>query len=62
MCIYSQRVETHKNPSKGLKRAAATGGGNSPSLDITLALLAQNKVLERIDQAIAVVEARIAAS
>ncbi len=43
-------------------RVAATGGGNSPSLDITLALLDQEKVLERIDQAIAVVEARIAAS
>lgn len=43
-------------------RVAATGGGNSPSLDITLALLDQQKVLERIDQAIAVVEARIAAS
>jgi glutamyl-tRNA synthetase len=43
-------------------RVAATGGGNSPSLDITLALLDQNKVLERIDQAIKVVEARIAAS
>jgi glutamyl-tRNA synthetase len=43
-------------------RVAATGGGNSPSLDITLALLDQQKVLARIDQAIAVVEARIAAS
>ena len=42
-------------------RVAATGGGNSPSLDITLALLDQSKVLERIDQAIVVVEARIAA-
>ena len=43
-------------------RVAATGGGNSPSLDITLALLDQKKVLERIDQALVVVEARIAAS
>ena len=43
-------------------RVAATGGGNSPSLDITLALLDQKKVLERIDQAILVVEARIANS
>jgi glutamyl-tRNA synthetase len=43
-------------------RVAATGGGNSPSLDITLALLDQQKVLARIDQAIAVVEARIANS
>jgi glutamyl-tRNA synthetase len=42
-------------------RVAATGGGNSPSLDITLALLDRSKVLERIDQAIVVVEARIAA-
>jgi glutamyl-tRNA synthetase len=43
-------------------RVAATGGGNSPSLDITLALLDQQKVLDRIDQAIVVVEARIANS
>jgi glutamyl-tRNA synthetase len=43
-------------------RVAATGGGNSPSLDITLALLDQQKVLSRIDQAIAVVDARIANS
>lgn len=43
-------------------RVAATGGGNSPSLDITLALLDQQKVLARIDQAIAVVEVRIANS
>ncbi|SEL06128.1 glutamyl-tRNA synthetase [Colwellia chukchiensis] len=43
-------------------RVAATGGGNSPSLDITLALLDQQKVLDRIDQAIEVVEARIANS
>jgi glutamyl-tRNA synthetase len=43
-------------------RVAATGGGNSPSLDITLALLDQQKVLARIDQAIVVVEARIANS
>lgn len=43
-------------------RVAATGGGNSPSLDITLALLDQKKVLARIDQALVVVEARIANS
>lgn len=43
-------------------RVAATGGGNSPSLDITLALLDQQKVLDRIDQALVVVEARIANS
>lgn len=42
-------------------RVAATGGGNSPSLDITLALLDQSKVIERIEQALLVVEARIAA-
>lgn len=42
-------------------RVAATGGGNSPSLDITLALLDQSKVIERIEQALVVVEARIAA-
>lgn len=41
-------------------RVAATGGGNSPSLDITLALLDKEKVLSRIDHALAVVEARIA--
>lgn len=41
-------------------RVAATGGGNSPSLDITLALLDKDKVLARIDLALAVVEARIA--
>ncbi len=43
-------------------RVAATGGGNSPSLDITLALLAKDKVLARIDQALLVVEERIANS
>ena len=43
-------------------RVAATGAGNSPSLDITLALLDKEKVLTRIDHAIEVVEARIAAS
>ena len=43
-------------------RVAATGAGNSPSLDVTLALLDKNKVLARIDHAIEVVEARIAAS
>jgi glutamyl-tRNA synthetase len=42
-------------------RVAATGGGNSPSLDITLALLDKDKVLARIDQALVVVEERIAA-
>jgi glutamyl-tRNA synthetase len=43
-------------------RVAATGAGNSPSLDVTLALLDKDKVLARIDHAIEVVEARIAAS
>jgi glutamyl-tRNA synthetase len=43
-------------------RVAATGGGNSPSLDVTLALLDKYKVLARIDYAIEVVEASIAVS
>ncbi|MBL4942120.1 MAG: glutamate--tRNA ligase [Colwellia sp.] len=43
-------------------RVAATGGGNSPSLDITLALLNKDKVLARIDQALVLVEERIANS
>jgi glutamyl-tRNA synthetase len=43
-------------------RVAVTGGGNSPSLDITLALLDKDKVLTRIDNAIIVVEERIANS
>jgi glutamyl-tRNA synthetase len=40
-------------------RVAATGGGNSPSLDITLALLDKDKVLARIEGALVWVEARI---
>ena len=43
-------------------RIAATGAGNSPSLDITLALLDQAKVITRIEHAITVVEARIAST
>ncbi|RHW75307.1 glutamate--tRNA ligase [Colwellia sp. RSH04] len=43
-------------------RVAATGGGNSPSLDVTLALLDKDKVLARIDLALALVEERIASS
>ncbi|WP_286272646.1 glutamate--tRNA ligase [Thalassotalea hakodatensis] len=43
-------------------RVAATGAGNSPSLDVTLALLPQEKVLTRIDMALAVIEARKANS
>lgn len=33
-------------------RVAATGGGNSPALDITLALLSQAQVVQRINKAI----------
>ncbi|OKY27743.1 glutamate--tRNA ligase [Thalassotalea sp. PP2-459] len=43
-------------------RVAATGAGNSPSLDVTLALLPQEKVLTRIDMALAVIEVRKANS
>lgn len=43
-------------------RVAATGAGNSPSLDLTLALLPKEKVLARIDMALAVIEERIANS
>lgn len=42
-------------------RVAATGAGNSPSLDITLALLDQNAVLTRIDMALEFIAAREAA-
>jgi len=43
-------------------RVAATGAGNSPSLDITLALMDKNKVIERIDMALAVIAERVANS
>ncbi|XQW86504.1 glutamate--tRNA ligase [Thalassotalea piscium] len=43
-------------------RVAATGAGNSPSLDITLALLPKEKVLARIDLALAAIAERIANS
>lgn len=43
-------------------RVAATGAGNSPSLDVTLALLPKEKVLSRIDMALAVIAERIANS
>ena len=43
-------------------RVAATGAGNSPSLDITLALMDKEKVLTRIDMALAFIEERIANS
>ena len=33
-------------------RVAATGGGNSPSLDVTLELIPQKTVLARIDLAL----------
>lgn len=33
-------------------RVATTGGGNSPSLDVTLELLPKDKVIERIDMAL----------
>ncbi|WDE13968.1 glutamate--tRNA ligase [Thalassomonas haliotis] len=43
-------------------RVAATGAGNSPSLDITLELMDKDKVLARIDMALAFIEERIANS
>ena len=43
-------------------RVAATGAGNSPSLDLTLALLPKEKVLARIDMALAAIAERIANS
>lgn len=43
-------------------RVAATGAGNSPSLDVTLALLPKEKVLARIDMALAIIAERIANS
>jgi glutamyl-tRNA synthetase len=42
-------------------RVAATGAGNSPSLDVTLALLEKDKVLERIDMALDFIAQREAA-
>ncbi|WOH38833.1 glutamate--tRNA ligase [Thalassotalea fonticola] len=41
-------------------RVAATGAGNSPSLDETLALLEQDQVIVRIDKAIAFIDERVA--
>lgn len=43
-------------------RVAATGAGNSPSLDVTLELLPKEKVLTRIDKALAAIAERIANS
>lgn len=42
-------------------RVATTGGGNSPSLDVTLVSLPKEKVVERISNAITFIEAREAA-
>lgn len=39
-------------------RVAATGGGNSPSLDVTLALIPRHTVVERIDLALEFIAAR----
>ncbi|KGJ95658.1 glutamate--tRNA ligase [Thalassotalea sp. ND16A] len=41
-------------------RVAATGAGNSPSLDVTLELLEQDQVIVRIDKAIAFIDERTA--
>lgn len=43
-------------------RVASTGSGNSPSLDVTLALLPREKVIARIDMALAVIAERVANS
>lgn len=43
-------------------RVAATGAGNSPSLDVTLELMPQEVVLTRIDKALAAIAERIANS
>jgi glutamyl-tRNA synthetase len=43
-------------------RVAATGSGNSPALDVTLALIAKEKVLARIDMALAFIAQRAAAN
>lgn len=39
-------------------RVAVTGAGNSPSLDVTLELIAKDKVLSRIDRALAFIAER----
>ena len=41
-------------------RVAVTGGGNSPALDITLALVGKTRSLARLEQAIAYVQQRVA--
>jgi glutamyl-tRNA synthetase len=43
-------------------RVASTGSGNSPSLDVTLALLPREKVIARIDMALALIAERVANS
>ena len=43
-------------------RVAATGAGNSPSLDITRALLPKETVIARIDKALAAIAERVANS
>ena len=43
-------------------RVAATGSGNSPSLELTLALITQDKVLARIDMALNFIAQRVANS
>lgn len=42
-------------------RVAVTGAGVSPSIDITLALVGKEKALQRIDKALAFIEARASA-
>ncbi|MCT6701392.1 glutamate--tRNA ligase [Rheinheimera sp. 4Y26] len=39
-------------------RVAVTGGGNSPSLDVTLVLIGKERCLARIEQALAFIKAR----
>jgi glutamyl-tRNA synthetase len=39
-------------------RVAVTGGGNSPALDITLALIGKARTLARLEQAISFVQQR----
>ena len=43
-------------------RVAVTGAGNSPSLDLTLALIPKEKVIARIDMALAAIAERVANS
>jgi glutamyl-tRNA synthetase len=41
-------------------RVAVTGGGVSPPIDVTVALVGQARTLERIDRALAFIDARAA--